>query len=715
MKLSSLVGIVFLLMGGVVASHAEVVSNYFADAGFEALDGSFPAYEPNAGTSPWFTTGENADGSFKATTNEANSGSQSVVFDWYGDSGAIVQDLNALVDAGITYEVSLWMLTAEPSANGVHVNPPTLNIGLYTSTNSGASYQFAQTLYTGALNSTTNVWEQFSVAVDGAALAAFAGQDIQIRFNKANENTRYKIYIDDAEFGEYAVDTPPSSVLIGYYGSTGTNVDYAAAGIGGALFNDNFRQVNANAGSTDGTYGSTNGASLLLTAYEVRIGNDPVSNIQNRVGFRIDNNTGLPLQLDSISFDYARWNPNSPTNLTLIYSYGDLGTSTVVNTASVISELGGNSGDYDDFDWSLAGLSDQVLGNGESATFRLEATGAAGAFASGAFDNIAIMGKVPTPPPSMLIGWSGSFGTNTDYNAAGIEGSLFKGAAYGVTTNAGSTDGTYGSTNGASVLLTAYEVRVNTNAHDKVGFQIRNETGAFLQLDSISFDYSRWFNLGPTNAVLSYAYGDLSGVTNDTPIFSLSVPGNSGKVGDYLDYDVSLSGLAGRVLAPGDAATFNLIVSDAGGEFSPGAFDNIAIFGGAFAGTAYDAWSTSFGLTNGPTGDHDLDGILNLVEFAQNGDPTNSASLGTAPVMGSVIDGGATNWIEYIYLKRTSTGNGLSYSIQQNPDLIYGAWTNYGDIVQTGSSPASGGFKSITNQVPTDGKTKEFLRLQITK
>jgi hypothetical protein len=379
-------------MAAVMNGYAGVVSNLFSDAGFEELVGN----EPNAATSPWFTNGENADGSFISATNEAHSGTNSAKYHFYFDDGAIVQNLNAQWDTNTFYEVAIWMLTAELSPNGTHSNTPTINIGLFASTNSGASYDFIATLYGGAINSDTNLWEKFTAVIDGSDYSDIHGADIQIRFNKPNKDTTHKIHIDDASFGEYTPDTPPDNVLIGYYGSAGTNIDYTAAGISGNLYNGKIHQLNANAGSTDGTYGSTNGASALLTAYEVRLGqtNDP----NNVLGFRIVNNTGAPLQLDSISFDYAPWWVNSPKDVILTYAWGDLvnDDQTFINSATGLTHLASNKGDYYDFDWSLTGLDDYVLADKQGATFNLIATNAGLIWASGGFDNIAIMGSALT-------------------------------------------------------------------------------------------------------------------------------------------------------------------------------------------------------------------------------------------------------------------------------------------------------------------------------
>ncbi len=311
-------GLITALAVFVLSSGAEVVSNFFSDAGFETPDGSFPAYEPNAVTTPWFTIGENADGSFKATTNTANGGSQSVVFDWYGDSGAIVQDLAAQVDAGIVYEASIWMLTAEPSANGAHVNPPTLNIGLYTSTNSGASYQFAQTLYAGAQNSTTNLWEQFVVLIDGASLAPYAGQDMQIRFNKPNVNTTHKIYIDDATFGEKLAEPPPPNQL----------ADSGFEAISGNQPNDNTApwltigegQPGSFVTGTDKAHGGSQSAKFTFYFDDGSI----VQNLTNRIDAATDYAASVWLLTDEASTSGSH--TNAPSLAIEMYSSPTLGS-----------------------------------------------------------------------------------------------------------------------------------------------------------------------------------------------------------------------------------------------------------------------------------------------------------------------------------------------------------------------------------------------------
>lgn len=101
---------------------------------------------------------------------------------------------------------------------GAYTNAPTINIGLYTSATLGGSYTFRQTIYGGALNSAEDTWEQFSATVDGSSMTGYAGEYIQIRFNKPNKNVTHKMYIDDASFG-VVIPEPATIGLIAMVGA----------------------------------------------------------------------------------------------------------------------------------------------------------------------------------------------------------------------------------------------------------------------------------------------------------------------------------------------------------------------------------------------------------------------------------------------------------------------------------------------------------------
>jgi len=181
----------------------------------------------------------------------------------------------------------------------------------------------------------------------------------------------------------------------------------------------------------------------------------------------------------------------------------------------------------------------------------------------------------------VLIGWDGGVGTNIAVRANGIYGTLFSAKLSAVDSAAGSLDGTFGSSiAGAETAATAYVVMTHAlGSNNTVSVQIQNNTGADLQLDTLSFDYLAWFANSPKTITLMYAYGDLTD-GNDTVIQTLSGLGDGGgKYSDYPDYDGSLATLSDRVLADGERATFQLIATDAVGATTSGAFDNIAISG----------------------------------------------------------------------------------------------------------------------------------------
>jgi len=203
-----------MAIGMVGSSQADIAANLLSDAGFEAISGN----EPNAATAPWFTSGEGSDGSFISSTDQAHSGLQSAKFTFNFDDGAIVQNLNAQVDTNQSYEASIWLLIDTLSGNASHTNAPTINIGLYTSATLGGSYAFRETIYGGALNSAENIWEQFSATVDGSSMTNYAGEYIQIRFNKPNKVVTHKMYIDDASFG-VVIPEPATFGLVAMIGA----------------------------------------------------------------------------------------------------------------------------------------------------------------------------------------------------------------------------------------------------------------------------------------------------------------------------------------------------------------------------------------------------------------------------------------------------------------------------------------------------------------
>ena len=528
MRKYTLTGMFVVLIGLAMNSYAAVVTNWIADSGFESL--VHP--EPNADSVPWVAQEPN-NFAVQLDNGIVHSGSNAVVYQYYGNTDTVRQDLPAglTIDSSAIYECRFWMRLDEKSGTASHTNESLVQVMISTTTNQvyGSTYVWKASEY-GFIPSAPYQWEEMVAHFRGSDLSGLDGEYFRLAIKNSNASCEYRVFIDDVQFGVYTPDTLATNVLAAYYGAVGGTNDYVAAGIEAAVFLDKAYQLNANGGSEDGTFGSTNaGASIAYSAYEVRIGSDPTNAPLDRVGFKIVNHTGAPLQLDSISFDYAPWWAESPQDVEMLYTWGDLGGITnneVINSAIGMVNLGANKGDYYDFDWSLAGLSDRVLANGETAAFALKVSNAGGIFASGAFDNIAILG-------------------------------------------------------------------------------------------------------GPSDAV------------------------------------------------------------------------------------GYEAWAIDNELIGGPTDDDDEDGVDNLTEYAQNGDPNDPLSTGTPPALGAQVNSGGTNWIDFVYLKRVSAENGLTYSLLQNEDLVSGTWTNHGDIVEVGEGTPVGDFKTVTNRIPTDGKALEFIRLVV--
>ncbi|MDF7824757.1 M60 family peptidase N-terminal accessory domain-containing protein [Pontiellaceae bacterium B12227] len=144
-------------------------------------------------------------------------------------------------------------------------------------------------------------------------------------------------------------------------------------------------------GSTDGTYGVLNAVETSATDGSMSHRTDKPNMYMTLV-----NNTGSDAVLESVVFDLASVLTSSPKDITLFYDSGDLtdADNTQINSATGVNSNGlGKVSDYQDFDWSLAALSDQTLASGESAVFRLTVANAGNNVQALALDNIAIIGQ----------------------------------------------------------------------------------------------------------------------------------------------------------------------------------------------------------------------------------------------------------------------------------------------------------------------------------
>lgn len=129
----------------------------------------------------------------------------------------------------------------------------------------------------------------------------------------------------------------------------------------------------------------------------------------------------------------------------------------------------------------------------------------------------------------------------------------------------------------------------------------------------------------------------------------------------------------------------------------------------------YDDWASSNGLTganNALTNNPDGDILDNLAEYALDGDPLDPDNTGISPITFTGIEGG-TNWFYYVHAKRSdAAARDLTYAVNQDTDLVTAVWT--GNVEEVGTNITGSDFDSVTNRVPTDTETKQFLQLEIT-
>ncbi len=122
----------------------------------------------------------------------------------------------------------------------------------------------------------------------------------------------------------------------------------------------------------------------------------------------------------------------------------------------------------------------------------------------------------------------------------------------------------------------------------------------------------------------------------------------------------------------------------------------------------YLVWSSSHNLGSeiGKTDDSDGDGVVNLVEYALGGNPTNDIDVGHKPTLSM----GATG-IDYVHVERNGTNIGIAYIVEVSDSLIAPNWTTSGIQIVRGLLDSD--FNLVTNRISPVIKTNQFIRLII--
>ena len=190
---------IVMLAGLAVNGWGGVVTNWVDEAGFEGLSG---ATHPDAGTAPWFTSGESDSGWVQREQTIVNSGSQSIKISEAGNA-QVVQDLGLTLDSNTVYEMSFALRMDDLSSDAALSNDTSVGVLFSTSETLDGSYTWSGKSIYNQKPSTTGVWETVTLLIDGADpnLADNHGEYLRVALKKWNKNSEYTTYIDDVKFG----------------------------------------------------------------------------------------------------------------------------------------------------------------------------------------------------------------------------------------------------------------------------------------------------------------------------------------------------------------------------------------------------------------------------------------------------------------------------------------------------------------------------------
>jgi hypothetical protein len=126
-----------------------------------------------------------------------------------------------------------------------------------------------------------------------------------------------------------------------------------------------------------------------------------------------------------------------------------------------------------------------------------------------------------------------------------------------------------------------------------------------------------------------------------------------------------------------------------------------------FGIAGYVGWSRIYGLDN-PNADTDGDLLKNLYEYGVGGDPTDAADAGYRSTF-QPLDPGA---FAFVHPQRPD----VRYRLELSDNLVSNIWTSAGyEVIGTSPDGYAAGFDAVMNRIPTEGKSRGFIRLVIEK
>ena len=134
------------------------------------------------------------------------------------------------------------------------------------------------------------------------------------------------------------------------------------------------------------------------------------------------------------------------------------------------------------------------------------------------------------------------------------------------------------------------------------------------------------------------------------------------------------------------------------------------------APTGYNAWSNLYVLAQGPTGDDDLDGYANLLEYVTGGNPTNSDALAS-------MNAARTGGVFALKFTRDTNTTDATIIVQGNNNVtneltwiglatnLLGSWGSATNVLEAASTNAA--IVAVTAYDTDPAATNRFLRLRV--
>jgi hypothetical protein len=222
---------------------------------------------------------------------------------------------------------------------------------------------------------------------------------------------------------------------------------------------------------------------------------------------------------------------------------------------------------------------------------------------------------------------------------------------------------------------------------------------------------------GATNTILNDGVNATGGWTefmdNGTAVinsssFTIFVNGAAAPylTDEFQTYNPTISGT-------GSVLTLAIKMTSTVGGYGGYGLDNLKLYGTPRVVSGYYGWADMNGLSTSnslPTENPDGDNLINFEEYAFGGDPANP-DTGYVPTEAMVFSDG-TNFLEYVYARRTTPNNGLTYRVETCSNLISNEWTTNGVVELPDNGIINDQFEAVTNRLPMNNNAG-FLRLLV--